>query len=180
MTSTIAAPSGTARSAAIIDYILKPLERTLAYAEVLAKDIPAEKFGQAVIPGCNHPAFVFGHLSLYPARVFTMLGRSDLIVEKKGWPELFQAGVACAADDGRYPKKDEILAHFFQGYRSVVDTLGTTTEQALAKPNPIEGRMREIFPTVGIAVNFLCNNHIMMHLGQVSAWRRAAGLPAAM
>jgi hypothetical protein len=36
-----------------------------------------------------------------------------------------------------------------------------------------------MFPTVGGAVNFLCGGHNMMHLGQISTWRRAAGLGSA-
>jgi hypothetical protein len=31
-------------------------------------------------------------------------------------------------------------------------------------------------PTVGAAVNFMLGGHLQMHLGQVSAWRRAMGL----
>jgi hypothetical protein len=40
---------------------------------------------------------------------------------------------------------------------------------------PDESR-RERFPTVGAATNFLLNDHLMFHAGQVSAWRRAVGL----
>ena len=35
------------------------------------------------------------------------------------------------------------------------------------------------FPLLGGRVLFMCNNHLMMHLGQISAWRRCMGLPAA-
>ncbi len=35
------------------------------------------------------------------------------------------------------------------------------------------------FPTLGALANFLMNNHVMMHIGQVSTWRRAMGLPSA-
>jgi hypothetical protein len=31
-------------------------------------------------------------------------------------------------------------------------------------------------PTIGAVANFLLSAHHMMHLGQVSAWRRAVGL----
>jgi hypothetical protein len=44
----------------------------------------------------------------------------------------------------------------------------------------MEGRIKEIFPFVGLAINFMLNNHNMMHVGQVSAWRRAMGLPSVM
>ncbi|MEY4102879.1 MAG: hypothetical protein RL461_81, partial [Planctomycetota bacterium] len=43
-----------------------------------------------------------------------------------------------------------------------------------------EGVFKERFPVLGQAVLFLCNNHQMMHLGQISAWRRVMGLGSAM
>ncbi len=44
------------------------------YAQRLCKDIPANIFGCLATPGgvtidSNHPAFVIGHLNLYPVRV---------------------------------------------------------------------------------------------------------------
>jgi hypothetical protein len=67
-----------------------------------------------------------------------------------------------------------------EGYRKVAEVLPQVSDELLAQDNPMEGRMRELFPKIGIALNFLCNNHLMMHLGQISTWRRAAGLGPAM
>ena len=36
-----------------------------------------------------------------------------------------------------------------------------------------------MFPTVGAAINFYLTGHVMMHAGQISAWRRCMGMPAA-
>ena len=46
-------------------------------------------------------------------------------------------------------------------------------------PNPSGGRMTELFPTLGSMHAFYTGGHIMMHLGQISAWRRMQGLGAA-
>ena len=43
-----------------------------------------------------------------------------------------------------------------------------------------EGRYRDFFGTVGNAVTFITCSHPMMHLGQVSMWRRAMGLGSCM
>jgi hypothetical protein len=43
----------------------------------------------------------------------------------------------------------------------------------------MEGRMKELFPTVGAAVNFLVVGHTQSHLGQISVWRRLMGLGSA-
>lgn len=155
-------------------------ERTLGYGELLARDIPAEKFGHMPLPNMNHAAFNYGHLSLYPNRVFTLMGRPECCVVKEGWEELFKAGAPCVEQDGRYPSKDEIVSTCLERYRAAIDLLRDTPDEILAEENPAEGRMKEIFPTLGVVINFLMNNHAMMHFGQVSAWRRAIGFGSVM
>jgi len=178
--SAPAAPLSHSKPCAFAGYILDGLRRTLGYADLLVKDIPADRFAFMPHPTMNHPAFCIGHLSLYPNRVFQILDRPELIVEKAGYPELFQAGVACRCEEGLYPHKDEIVARYRERYAKVMEVLPSVPDEAFARQNPLEGRMRELFPFVGSAVNFLLNNHNMMHLGQVSSWRRTVGLPAAM
>lgn len=177
-----AAPTNAAAPATpnMAYFITQCLQRSIGFAEKLVADIPPEKFASKVIDNCNHPAFIIGHLSLYPNRIFTALGRKDLIVDIPGWAEMFQAGSACHDDAAKYPKKDAIVKAFFDAYRRLAEALPGVSDDVLRRDNPMEGRMREIFPKLGTMVNFLCNNHLMMHLGQISAWRRAAGLQSVM
>lgn len=161
-------------------FITQALQRSLGYAERVFNDIPADKFASSVIVNANHPAFVAGHLLLYPNRIFTLVGRKDLVVDHGPWQELFQAGAPCLNDASKYPSKDALRKVFFDGYRKVVEVLPQVGDETMRQDNPIEGRMREIFPRIGIAVTFMCTSHLMMHLGQVSTWRRAAGLGPAM
>lgn len=172
------APGDFASAAA--SYMAVPARLSLEYALGLVKDIPADKFAHMPHPTMNHPAFNIGHLALYPNRIFMLIDRKDLIVDNPRYAELFAAGVACVEQDGRYPDKSEIVHTFTTGYRKVLDVLPTVTDAVLARTNPVEGRMRERFPLVGIAVNFLLCSHTMSHLGQISAWRRAIGLPSVM
>jgi hypothetical protein len=161
-------------------YITQCLARSVGFAEKLLTDIPADKFAWCAVKGASHPAFVVGHLCLYPNRVFTLIGRTDLVVDRPGWPELFQAGAPCLDDASKYPSKAELIQVFNDGWNKVLETLPTVADGVLARDNPIEGRFREIFPKVGTAVMFLCTSHMMMHLGQISTWRRAIGLGSAM
>jgi hypothetical protein len=39
--------------------------------------------------------------------------------------------------------------------------------------------MKQLFPTLGSVQTFYCGGHMMMHLGQMSAWRRMEGLGSA-
>ena len=159
-------------------YVLSGLNIGLGYADALTKTIPAEKFAQFPAKDVVCPAFYLAHLAIYPHRALGMLGRPDLVVPNPaGWDDRFKAGVE--AQPGEYPSKDEVMAHFNAGYRAVAKALETAPDSVFAEENPAEGRFKEMFPTVGGAVNFLCGGHNMMHLGQISTWRRAAGLGSA-
>lgn len=170
----------TAAPPSVAAYFIAGARRALSYAESLAKDIPASTFGHMPHPNMNHPAFNYGHLSLYPDRLLGMIGHPQDAKEKAGWADLFKAGVPCVEQDGRYPGKDEIVAHYVERYGAVIKAVESLPDEAFARENPMEGRMRELFPFVGQAVNFMLNNHTMMHLGQVSAWRRAMGMGSVM
>ncbi|MCL4211080.1 MAG: DinB family protein [Phycisphaeraceae bacterium] len=164
----------------IADIMIASGSRALGYGELLLKDIPADRFAHMPLPNMNHAAFNYGHLSIYPNRLLSMIGRDDLVVEKPGFTDLFKAGSPCVEQDGRYPAKDVIASYYVDRYQALLKALEGVAEETFARPNPAEGRMRELFPTVGKAVNFLLGAHHMMHLGQVSAWRRAIGLGSAM
>lgn len=160
---------------------------SILYAERLLNGVAAAQFGRLASPGgvvvkSNHPAFIFGHLSLYPARVLSHL-RLDPgpHAAPAAYEALFKNGVECRDDPGGtiYPPMNELTARFFAGYRAAADAVGQADDERLLAPNPAEGRMRELFPTIGAAVNFYLGGHVQNHLGQMSAWRRATGLPAA-
>jgi hypothetical protein len=175
-----AAPPSAHPSTSAASFLVGTLKPTLWYAELLVKDIPADKFAHMPHPTMNHPAFNIGHLSLYPNRLFTIIGQPEKVVEKTGYKELFAAGVPCVEQDGRYPHKDELVSCFMDRYRAASEAIAKLPDDVLRSENPMEGRLKEMLPQLGMAVNFLLNNHIMAHLGQISAWRRALGLPSVM
>lgn len=172
---TTAAPVSTT----IGPMIASSLALSLRYGEDLIKSIPAARYCEMPTKDMNHPAFCVGHLAIYANRVLEMVGRADLKVSMPFGDEHFKNGAPCVAQDGRYPAKDVIEGTFFSGWRAVHAALPTVDDAVFARENPAEGRFKEMFPTVGDAVNFLCGGHNMMHLGQISTWRRAAGLGSA-
>jgi hypothetical protein len=110
-----------------------------------------------------------------------MMGRQDLAVPlEAGWEDLFKNGAPCVEQDGRYPGKEAILKRFVQRHQAVAEALSLVSDDHFRAANPMGGRMTEMLPTVGAAVMFLCGSHLQMHLGQVSAWRRAMGMGSAM
>jgi hypothetical protein len=163
-------------------------ERMMGLAEALLGGVEASRFARFASPGgetvhANHPAFIYGHLSLYPARVLIAAGEeASGIAAPAGWEDLFQHGAECRDDpEGSiYPAMDEIVRVFTDGHRAAIEKIRGWSDARMAERHGIEGRMAEAFPTVGHVSNFLMLGHTMMHLGQMSTWRRAEGLGSAM
>lgn len=175
-----------------IEQIITAARRSLAYADKLAADVKPEIFARKprfrsaageVIVDCNHPAFVYGHLSLYPARLMGFMAVDTAPVAAPAhYGDLFKAGLECKDDpEGKiYPKREEILAYFTRGYHGLLETLAKSGDELLLKPHPDEQIRAKFFPTLGTAMVFMTNNHVSMHMGQISTWRRCFGLPGVM
>ena len=157
-------------------------------AEQMLKDLQPEMFARKPALGgkvidTNHPAFVFGHLSLYPAKWLTVVGldAAPAAVPAR-YEELFSPGKECRDDATGtfYPPMKEITEAFFSGHRAAIERLPSIADEVAQRPNPREGRLKEIYPTVGGVLIFYAVGHPMMHLGQVSAWRRCMGLGPVM
>lgn len=172
--------------------LVAPARRVAQYAELMLKDVDPSKAGskprgaQGVVIDTNTPTFVFGHLAIYPARVLSLLGRPESEVSAikvpEQWEAMFKAGAPCEDDasNSRYPSLAAVSSNFQKAHAAAMHALdAATSDEPLLAPFPDPAR-REVFPTVGAAITFLMVGHPMVHLGQVSAWRRCMGLPSAM
>ncbi len=164
--------------------ITTAIERVSGLGGGLLKDVDASK--AARMPegiNCNHPVFVYGHLSIYPQMVMGMLGQ-DLGDTKvpENYNDLFMHGVECKDDtDGTiYPSLDEVVEHCTRAYKALVEYTKTADDALLIKD--IEGNdgFKDAFGTNAGMINFLIHDHPMFHYGQVSTWRRAMGLGSVM
>jgi hypothetical protein len=174
-----------------MDMMLAGAKRARVYADKLLAGIKPEQAarkphfetdGVPLMVDTNHPVFVFGHLALYPARILKFAGLDgSALAAPAGWDDLFKAGVPCHDDpDGTiYPKLDVVVAQYLKATDAMLATLEKTDDKVLLAPTADE-KMRERFPVAGAAMTFMLNNHVMMHMGQVSVWRRCFGLPTAM
>lgn len=162
---------------------------TLSYGEAMLKDVRADQFARHA-PGkdgkpvkSNHPAWVYGHLALYNSRCLELMGLpAGTAAKPAGWDDLFKNGTECRDDrEGSiYPKMELIAKHWSEGTKAVLAALPGVPDEVFSRPNPGEGRMKELLPTVGALVTFLMTGHPMSHFGQVSAWRRFMGMGSAM
>ena len=148
----------------------------LWYSQKLVADVPDEQMCAQPVAGrvMNHPAFLLGHLAWAAGDVATgLLGLPPACPE--GWKELFGMGAAPSADRSRYPSKAVLLQTLEDAHARLADAVAKATPETLDRPAP--ERMRSRFPTVGAMLVGLMTAHEASHNGQLSAWRRAMGLP---
>lgn len=159
----------------------------LRYAKRVLESVPEDRFSRLAAPGgqpiqSNHPAFVVGHLSLYPVKVLELLGQNDAAARPPAdYLSLFSKDAQCLddADGSKYPRKEELLAVFQRTYDAAQAALRACDDAVLLGPNPVDTPMKTLCPTLGSMLAFYMTGHVTMHLGQISAWRRMEGLPPA-
>lgn len=158
------------------------LRLSINHARGLLDGVTADQFGRFAAPSgsivvSNHPAFIYGHLALYSSRIVAMAGGTP-VKPPDGFSELFANGVECEDDtDGtKYPAMQIIADAFFSGYESALDAVRSADDEVLNRPNPAGGTLTERFPTCGSMCSFMGCGHVMLHMGQMSAWRRMQGL----
>jgi hypothetical protein len=172
------------KMAAIGNILVDASSVAMRYAKRLTSDIPADKFGRLATPGgvviqSNHPAFVIGHLSLYPAKAMQLLKlESGPTTPSARFVAVFAKDSSCLDDTSgfTYPVKDELLQFFDQAYTIVRQGIREASDELLLSPTADDSPMKTLFPTVGAMLAFYIDGHVLMHLGQVSAWRRMQGM----
>lgn len=164
--------------------IADSLKLCLSYAERLRKGISADQFARlanvgGTVVNSNHPAFIYGHLALYGPRVAAELGAEAANIPESFEP-VFSHTVTCVDDpDGTvYPSMDEVTSVFFEGYQKALAALETASDEQFAAANPTESMIPK-FPTIGSMHAFYVGGHMMIHMGQLSAWRRMMGMEPA-
>ncbi len=166
------------------DTVVPIAKSSMWFADSVTASIPTDTFAR--MPDgikTNSPAWVIGHLGVYPGWVLSMLAGTEAVNSSDDdmAGELFGHSSQCMDDvDGtKYPGKDKLLTTFNTGMQQIIEALPGASESALNAPNPSE-QMRERFPTVASLTAFMVGSHCMMHLGQVSTWRRCMGLGPCM
>lgn len=158
-------------------------ERTMAYAERLLTGITPETAARFPLGAngpinTNHPTFIYGHLALYPARIMSFVQQDPAAVAvPEAWTPLFDPSAQCQDDPegSLYPAFEDVKQAFFDTYPKACTAIRATDDAIFAAECPLE-RYQEAFGSNGGAVNYIMNNHLMNHFGQLSAWRRAQGL----
>jgi len=145
----------------------------LGYARMQASDIDDAKMNHQPFPGANTPLWILGHLAVctdYGASVFGQPFKCP-----NDWHKSFGMKSLPAAVAAPFPKKDELLQALATGHERLTQLAIKADPAALAAPHTVEVLKNTPIKTVGDALAHLMTTHEMMHLGQLSAWRRAMG-----
>ena len=143
-------------------------------AERLMEDVTEEQMFLRPGKNMNHPAWILGHLSIYHEALSRLIAGTPFDDPKDN--TVFGFGLSSIPEDrSLYPAKNETLDKFLTGHEKVAQALlNATTEQLNAAPSL--ARWSAEYETVGFMLPDLMLHHESTHIGQLSFWRRAAGL----
>jgi hypothetical protein len=118
---------------------------------------------------------VIGHLARTTDFIGAQFGLAG--VTPAPWGDLFGGSSKPDAAPGKYPSKAELMKALETGHARVAESLRKADPAILQQP-PADEKRRARFPTMGVMLIHMCVAHEQVHLGQLSAWRRAQGLPS--
>lgn len=142
------------------------------YGDMLLADVEPEDMCRQPVAGMNHPAWIVGHLAMSADQHSVSAGGRR---ELKAWGERFGFGSEPTAEADAYPGKDELIEAWHDANERLIAAAQSATEAQLAAPT--HGPLGEAYPTVAHFLTFSMTGHTSLHLGQLSAWRRADGRP---
>jgi hypothetical protein len=133
---------------------------------------PEELLAQS-IPEMNSIAWMFGHLALVDRRQLKWLGVTDLPELPDGFEVQFKATGQKAVVQNGLGDPHGIVAIFDAHRDALIACLPSVDPAVFAKPTEV---VRPWFVDLGEASLFM-GLHTMLHVGQISAIRRALGYP---
>ena len=144
------------------------------YALALVDDLTDEQLVLRPGGNMNHPAWILGHVALYHS-VAVQLLNGEPVDDPKNDPLFGFAGHGPVDDVSKYGGKQKIVSWFADGHEKVAQALLAAKPQAFARKPSLE-RWAAMYPTVEFMLPDLLLHHESLHIGQISIWRRAAGL----
>ncbi len=138
-------------------------------ADVAASDMVAQPNGIM-----NHPAWVVGHLTVTCQLLGGVIGLSEWLPDD--WTGRFGTGSVPVADASLYETKQNALAMLYDAQVRITQAVEGLDDAHLDELFPDES-YREVFPTIRHALTQVLVGHTANHIGQLSVWRKAMGLP---
>jgi hypothetical protein len=143
---------------------------------MVCDDIDEAKFATRFGTTINHPAFVLGHVAYYFGVCIEILGGEVTFGENES--AVYIDGIDCIDDAAIYQNKEDSIAHYKARLQEALDYVASCDEKILSRSadgTPFNGRLE----TFGQIASFMLTVHPAFHIGQLSAWRRVAGMGSA-
>ena len=159
-----------------ISTVATPATFVSGFGKMLYGDIEADRFADRLGTTINHPAFILGHLAYYAGVCVQLLGGDIELTEEEA--TLYQHGAECTDDPARYLKKDAAISHYDERTQFASDFVAQCSAEVL-HTTPDEHLFSGRFETLEQIAAFMLIGHPMFHFGQISEWRRVAGMSPA-
>lgn len=144
---------------------------SINYAKQVLADIDDQKFAERPLQ-LNPPGWLLLHLSTAADYASVLLGGTGVC--PADWNARADTKKPVSSNRADYPSKEELVRYLESSYTHAADLLSKATPEQLASPQKL-GFFEAELPTVGDMAGFLLVAHLNIHLGQLSAWRRAIG-----
>ncbi len=155
--------------------VLITWSRNRTYTERLVGDLTDDQMLAQPVVGVtmNHPAWILSHLNVYaPIAAALAIGKTfeDPLEHRYGQKSMV------VNDSDEYLPRERLLAEYVRLHDDAQRAIEGARDEVLFQENPLE-RWRTMHPRRLDMLVTLTVKHESMHLGQLSAWRRAMKLP---
>lgn len=157
--------------------VLYSADFMLNFGKLLIKDVPAARMADQPGGVVNHPLWIAGHLANTADSVVGLFGEQRRFDE--AWQNKFKPGSKPVADASQYPDMDTLLSSLEERHK-LLKQVYLNADDAMLSRELADERRRQRFQTNGKFLVFVLTAHPALHWGQLSAWRRAAGLPSVL
>lgn len=149
----------------------------LSLADVVMNGIDDSHVAVEPQPGLKTPGWLIGHLAITADFGRRLCGRKPALCPRE-WRASFNPGSQPSHDPSTYPPIAALREAFKAAYTDLCAAAAEADASLLAAVNPYEPA-RNPFYTAGEFVAYMLSGHLAYHIGQLSAWRGAAGLARA-
>lgn len=141
--------------------------------QTLMRDIADADLARQPCPGMNHPAWIVGHLALISDLSLVPHGHTLLTPEAER--ALYRSGSEPQPDRSLYPAKSVLVERLAAIHDQMLQTVPRISADFLSQPHGLPMEALKALPTHGHLLSHVLTTHEALHLGQLSAWRRAMG-----
>lgn len=141
--------------------------------------IPAERVDEEPGPGLKAPRWVLGHLAEGHLYLTMFLGIDAPFPDD--WARAFAPGTPSSAPYGldggeELPPVDGLLDYVNRTEQPILEAAAAADATQLDDPHGIAILDDTLIQTKADLISHLLTSHYAFHLGQLSLWRRAAGI----